>query len=129
MLQIAQVNPSHRVLEPSAGSGDLATAIALVGVNFIDCFEIHPLRLNSLGITLDPALKTTIKQCGQSVKIDVIGDRFPLVQSRLPKSISFIQLIARANPRLVLAILPLRSPLWELILLTVLRFTLCFKQL
>jgi protein-L-isoaspartate O-methyltransferase len=48
MLQIAQVNPSHRVLEPSAGSGDLACAIALVGVNFIDCFEIHPLLQTAL---------------------------------------------------------------------------------
>jgi protein-L-isoaspartate O-methyltransferase len=48
MLQIAQVNPSHRVLEPSAGSGDLACAIAQLGVNFIDCFEIHPLLQTAL---------------------------------------------------------------------------------
>lgn len=48
MLQIAQVKPSHRILEPSAGSGDLACAIAQLGVNFIDCFEIYPLLQTAL---------------------------------------------------------------------------------
>jgi protein-L-isoaspartate O-methyltransferase len=48
MLQIAQVKPSHRQSEPSAGSGDLACVIASLGVNFIDCFEIHPLLQTAL---------------------------------------------------------------------------------
>ena len=44
MIAIAKFQPHHRVLEPSAGSGDLVKAISLkVGVRNIDCFEIHPL--------------------------------------------------------------------------------------
>lgn len=42
ILEVAQLDPKHSVLEPSAGSGDLASAIACVGVNKIDCFELHP---------------------------------------------------------------------------------------
>jgi protein-L-isoaspartate O-methyltransferase len=60
MLQIAQVKSSHRILEPSAGSGDLACAIANLGVQFIDCFEIHPL------------LQTALKLQG----FNLIGDNF-----------------------------------------------------
>ena len=48
MLTFAQVLPHHRVLEPSAGAGDLAVAIADYGVNKIDCFEIHPLLRQAL---------------------------------------------------------------------------------
>lgn len=41
MIAVALVQPHHHVLEPSAGSGDLASAIARTGVNQIDCFEIN----------------------------------------------------------------------------------------
>ena len=41
MLLLAQIQPCHSVLEPSAGSGDLAKAIAQIGVKEIDCFEIN----------------------------------------------------------------------------------------
>ena len=40
MIDAAKVQPHHRVLEPSAGTGDLASAIALI-TNRIDCFEIN----------------------------------------------------------------------------------------
>ena len=39
MLTIARVQPQHHVLEPSAGAGDLASAIASIGVSNLDCFE------------------------------------------------------------------------------------------
>lgn len=48
MLSIAGVQPHHHVLEPSAGAGDLASAIAQVGVNKIDCFEINSLLQKAL---------------------------------------------------------------------------------
>ncbi|WP_310425377.1 class I SAM-dependent methyltransferase [Chamaesiphon sp. VAR_48_metabat_135_sub] len=40
MLQIARIDSSHRVLDPSAGSGDLCLAIRKLGA-VIDCFEIN----------------------------------------------------------------------------------------
>ena len=40
MIDAAKVQPHHRVLEPSAGSGDLASAIVKI-TNQIDCFEIN----------------------------------------------------------------------------------------
>ena len=43
ILSKADLQPHHRVLEPSAGSGDLCEAIAQFGVAKIDCFEIQPL--------------------------------------------------------------------------------------
>ena len=56
MLNQALIQPHHRVLEPSAGSGDLARAISLrqcsanakVGVKKIDCFEINLLLQKAL---------------------------------------------------------------------------------
>ena len=41
MIAVALVRPHHRVLEPSAGSGDLAQAIASIGVSNLNCFEIN----------------------------------------------------------------------------------------
>lgn len=48
MLDLAQLQPYHHVLEPSAGAGDLCNAIALIGVKKIDCFELHPLLQKAL---------------------------------------------------------------------------------
>ena len=48
MLDLAQLCPHHCILEPSAGSGDLASAIANLGVSKIDCFELHPLLQKAL---------------------------------------------------------------------------------
>ena len=48
MLDLAQLYPHHCILEPSAGSGDLASAIAKLGVSKIDCFELHPLLQKAL---------------------------------------------------------------------------------
>lgn len=43
MLSIARIEPHHYVLEPSAGAGDLASAIAQLGITKVDCFELHPM--------------------------------------------------------------------------------------
>jgi len=48
MISLAQLQPHHLVLEPSAGAGDLASAIANHGVQRVDCFEIHPLLRQAL---------------------------------------------------------------------------------
>lgn len=48
MISLAQLQPHHLVLEPSAGAGDLASAIATAGVKRVDCFEIHPLLRQAL---------------------------------------------------------------------------------
>ena len=48
MLSLALIQPDHRVLEPSAGTGDLARAIAPTKVKKIDCFEINLLLQKAL---------------------------------------------------------------------------------
>lgn len=48
MLTLAQLKPHHQVLEPSAGSGNLAKAIAQLDVSKIDCFEINSLLQKAL---------------------------------------------------------------------------------
>ena len=48
MVTLAQIQPYHSVLEPSAGAGDLASTIASIGVKKIDCFEPHPLLQKAL---------------------------------------------------------------------------------
>jgi hypothetical protein len=60
MLTLAQLKPHYQVLEPSAGSGNLAKAIAQLDVSKIDCFEINSL--------LQKALKLQ--------KFNLIGDDF-----------------------------------------------------
>jgi hypothetical protein len=40
MLQIARIDSSHRVLEPSAGAGDLCLAVRKLGA-VVECFEIN----------------------------------------------------------------------------------------
>jgi hypothetical protein len=41
MLEIADVQPGQRVLDPSAGAGDICLAVRDLGVSTIDCFEIN----------------------------------------------------------------------------------------
>jgi Methyltransferase small domain len=41
MLEIADVQPGQRVLDPSAGAGDICLAVRELGVSNIDCFEIN----------------------------------------------------------------------------------------
>ena len=48
ILEVAQLDPKHSVLEPSAGSGDLASEIARLGISKLDCFELHPPLQNAL---------------------------------------------------------------------------------
>jgi|GEM_PF-4211289 len=48
LLDVAQLDRKHSVLEPSAGCGDLASAVAGSGVNQIDCFELNPLLQRAL---------------------------------------------------------------------------------
>ncbi|MEL6928203.1 MAG: hypothetical protein AAFO95_06190 [Cyanobacteria bacterium J06600_6] len=56
MLKVAQLDSNHSVLEPTcgqvlcAGSGDLASAIAKLGISKIDCFEVNSLLRNALKI-------------------------------------------------------------------------------
>ncbi|WP_036489134.1 methyltransferase [Myxosarcina sp. GI1] len=48
MLELANIQPHHRVLEPSAGAGDLCQILRNSGVKQIDCFEVHPLLQKAL---------------------------------------------------------------------------------
>jgi hypothetical protein len=41
MLEIAEVKPMQRVLDPSAGAGDICLAVRELGVLIVDCFEIN----------------------------------------------------------------------------------------
>ena len=64
MPTLAGLQPHHYVLEPSAGSGDLANAIAQIGVKDINCFELHPLlqkalRLQGFNVLGDDFLAST----------------------------------------------------------------------
>jgi Methyltransferase small domain len=55
MLELLQIEDWHRVLDPSAGAGDMAIAVRNLGVKKIDCFEINDdlvqaLKLQSLEV-------------------------------------------------------------------------------
>jgi hypothetical protein len=41
MLQLANLNPHHRCLDPEGGAGDLCVALRDFGVENIDCFELN----------------------------------------------------------------------------------------
>ena len=41
MLQLANVQPHHRCLDPEGGAGDLCVALRGLGVKHIDCFELN----------------------------------------------------------------------------------------
>ena len=41
MLQLGQVQPEHRILEPSAGNGDIALVLREICTSGIDCFELY----------------------------------------------------------------------------------------
>jgi predicted RNA methylase len=50
MLRVADISPEHRVIEPSAGKGDIAEAVkALYPEGFLDCIEIVPRLCEILG--------------------------------------------------------------------------------
>ena len=64
MIAIADVKAHHRILEPSAGSGDLASAIAGLGVKQIDCFEVNSslqkaIRIRDFNLVGDDFLAST----------------------------------------------------------------------
>ena len=65
MLTLAQIQPHHSVLEPSAGAGDLANTIASIGVKKIDCFEGGGrggfLRLSNHLVEPHPLLQKALK--------------------------------------------------------------------
>lgn len=42
MIQLAEIKPGMRVLEPSAGAGDICSRLRSLGIE-PDCFEINPL--------------------------------------------------------------------------------------
>jgi Methyltransferase small domain len=50
MLEIADVQPGQRVLDPSAGAGDICLAVRASGVSTIDCFEINWDLVQSLAL-------------------------------------------------------------------------------
>ena len=41
MLQLANVHPHHRCLDPEGGAGDICLALRDLGVKHIDCFELN----------------------------------------------------------------------------------------
>jgi hypothetical protein len=41
MLQLANVQPHHRCLDPEGGAGDICLALRDLGVKHIDCFELN----------------------------------------------------------------------------------------
>lgn len=50
MATMAEIEPEHEILEPSAGQGALIKAVnALLPNSFIDCFELMPLNKQFLG--------------------------------------------------------------------------------
>ncbi len=76
---MAQIQPHHHVLEPSAGAGDLAHAIARVGVKKINCFELHPLlqkalKLQSFNVLGDDFLASTPQPIYDRVIANPLGN-------------------------------------------------------
>jgi hypothetical protein len=56
MLEIANVRSSHRVLDPSAGAGDICLAVRELGVPVVDCFEINADLVQALTLLGFPPL-------------------------------------------------------------------------
>jgi predicted RNA methylase len=57
LLELAELNPGMEVLEPSAGSGAVATAVAAQGV-VVDCFERDP---GYAGVLVDTGAARTVR--------------------------------------------------------------------
>jgi hypothetical protein len=56
MLKIADVQPGQRVLDPSAGAGDICLAVRELGVAVVDCFEINSDLVQALTLLGFPPL-------------------------------------------------------------------------
>jgi hypothetical protein len=56
MLEIANVRSSHRVLDPSAGAGDICLAVRDLGIPVVDCFEINSDLVQALTLLGFPPL-------------------------------------------------------------------------
>jgi hypothetical protein len=56
MLEFASVEAGHRVLDPSAGAGDICLAVRALGVSTIDCFEINSDLVQALTLLGFPPL-------------------------------------------------------------------------
>jgi hypothetical protein len=56
MLEIANVRSSHRVLDCSAGAGDICLAVRELGVPVVDCFEINSDLVQALTLLGFPPL-------------------------------------------------------------------------
>jgi hypothetical protein len=56
MLEIANVRSSHRVLDCSAGAGDICLAVRELGVLMVDCFEINADLVQALTLLGFPPL-------------------------------------------------------------------------
>jgi hypothetical protein len=48
MLEIANIEPWHKVLDPSAGGGDICVAVRNLGVPNVHCFEIDSTLIDAL---------------------------------------------------------------------------------
>jgi hypothetical protein len=56
MLQLANLNPHHRCLDPEGGAGDLCVALRDLGVENIDCFELNAVLAEALTLLEFPPL-------------------------------------------------------------------------
>jgi hypothetical protein len=56
MLQIAKVEPSHRILDPNGGAGDICLAVRDLGVPVVECFEINADLVQALTLLGFPPL-------------------------------------------------------------------------
>jgi hypothetical protein len=56
MLQLANVQPHHRCLDPEGGAGDLCVALRDLGVENIDCFELNAGLVEALTLLEFPPL-------------------------------------------------------------------------
>jgi hypothetical protein len=56
MLQLANVQPHHRCLDPEGGAGDICVALRDLGVKNIDCFELNAGLVEALNLLGFPPL-------------------------------------------------------------------------
>jgi hypothetical protein len=56
MLDLANIEPWHRFLDPSAGGGDICLAVRNLGVQIVDCFEINSDLVQALTLLGFPPL-------------------------------------------------------------------------
>ena len=56
MLDLVNIEPWHRFLDPSAGGGDICLAVRNLGVQIVDCFEINSDLVQALTLLGFPPL-------------------------------------------------------------------------